>query len=219
MHARRCFPHCLIGMLVLGACASDRYTGSIGRDGSYVNRGYGFAVLLSKLEDRWAVPDQVNGFDSPIDVDGDGLIELDETRRIRRPTLRLESKTSSASISVDVLIFGKNNKDVTLDGIALLEIAKLSTQTSSTSSAAVQLENITVGSFPARVADVPPERRLVLIDVQDFIAEENQSRRQIFTVLLRAQEITTDLKRDLDLLLSTLAINRRGGSETAQEKW
>jgi hypothetical protein len=221
MHAGRRVSYRLILALAvsagMSACASDRYIGSIGRDGTYVNRGYGFAVLLTKIEDRWNVPDQVNGFDSPIDVDGDGLMELDETRHIRRPTLKLESKTSSASITIDVTILGKNNRNASFDGLALLELAKLAS-TSTTSSAAPSFEIRKLGGFPVRVAELP-EYRLALIDVEDFIAEENQTRRQIIKVLLRAKEITAGLRRDFDEVLGAMILNRKGGTETAQEKW
>src|SRR5688572_7728107 len=122
MHAGRRIPHCLMlasAALVVPACVNDRYVGSVGRDGAYVNRGYGFSVLLQKdaLNERWEIAGADDpGFDSPIDVDGDGLIEIDETRRIRRPLLRLWSKTSSASMSIDVAILGKNNAKTSLDG-------------------------------------------------------------------------------------------------------
>lgn len=202
----------LCAALCAAGCASDRYIGSIGRDGAYVNRGYGFTLLLNTLEDRWSVPAQVNGFDSPIDVDGDGKISIDENRRIRRPTLRLESKTSSASVAIDVLIFGKNNKDVPLEDLAHLELAKL------TATSSIALETLTIGTFPARIAQLP-NLRYAMIDVQDFSAEENQTRRQVFTVVMRAQEMSDALKKDFEVLLSALVLNRRAGAETAQEKW
>lgn len=222
MQFGRLLPHCLIALCASG-CASDRYTGSIGRDGAYTNRGYGFTVLLTQLEDRWAVSEQIRAFDSPIDVDGDGLVEIDETRRIRRPTLKLESKTSSAAINIDVAILGKNNKAVSLDGIALIEIAKLEIRTASvsTSSAATSANMVTaqIGGFPARVVDIPPDRRLALIDVDEFIAEESQTRRQIISVMLRARVMTAAIREDFESVLRALVINRRGGSETQQEKW
>ncbi len=208
----------ILAILSFGTgCVSDRYTGSVGRDGTYVNRGYGFTVQLSRLGDRWTMPAQISGFDSPIDVDGDGLIEVDETRRIRRPTLILEAKTSSASMTIDAFILGKNNKDASLEGLMLLELAQLA-NTSSTSTLAPSIDSRMLGTFPVLVAEAG-ERRLALIDVDQLIAEENQPRRQIFKVILRARELTAALREDHDLLLSAMVLSRRGGAETAQEKW
>jgi hypothetical protein len=163
------------------------------------------------------MPAQISGFDSPIDVDGDGLIEVDETRRIRRPTLILEAKTSSASMTIDAFILGKNNKDASLEGLMLLELAQLA-NTSSTSTLAPSIDSRMLGTFPVLVAEAG-ERRLALIDVDQLIAEENQPRRQIFKVILRARELTAALREDHDLLLSAMVLSRRGGAETAQEKW
>lgn len=213
----RAFLFSLLTTLSFGTgCVSDRYTGSVGRDGTYVNRGYGFTVQLSRLEERWAMPAQVKGFDSPIDVDGDGLLENDETRRIRRPTLILESRTSSATMTIDAFILGKNNKSVPLEGLMLLELSQL--RTASTATLAPVLESRMLATFPALISETG-DRRIALIDVDELIAEENQVRRQLLKVVLRARELTAALRADLDVLLSALTLSRRGGAETAQEKW
>jgi hypothetical protein len=60
---------------------------------------------------------------------------------------------------------------------------------------------------------------MAMIDVQGFIAEENMTRRQVVRVLLAAKELEPALVRDFDVLLEALVLNRRGGTETAQERW
>src|SRR5690348_17243005 len=93
---------CLLG---LSACVTDRYVGQIGHGGIYSNRGYGFAVLLTKdaLETRWNIIDPRNMknvpkaerptlHNEPIDLDGDGRSEMGETTRFMKPALVMYSR-------------------------------------------------------------------------------------------------------------------------------
>src|SRR5687767_421469 len=124
MHLGRRFPYRLILLTAVAGCTSPRYIGSIGRDGTYSNRGYGLAIRLDAggLGERWDPIDPTNTdrvpnrmrpkqATGPIDVDGDGLLQLTERTKHMEPTLRLLSRTSSvARIDVDVIILGGKNK-------------------------------------------------------------------------------------------------------------
>lgn len=227
--------------LVLSACASDRYVGSIGRDGTYANRGYGVSIALAEggLRERWDAIDPQNldaaaaavrptVHDEPLDLDGDGQLDMGETTRFLVPMLRLTSRTSTGAVmSVDVTILGKNNANVGLEALLLLELAKLDQlDTSSTApseavlapSAALQIPY----GYQVRIAEVSRRGRvfrIALVDQAELIAENGKKRRQIVRVLLAAPSLTDDLRRDQDLLLEHLYLGRRGGSTGAQESW
>src|SRR5207244_4246388 len=118
-----------------------------------------------------------------------------ETTHYLEPTLRLLSKTSSATgaqIAIDVQILGQKAKAYPLDDLILPEVRRL-TKTAST---AGPIEKREVGGYAARIAETPKTvtkdgiraYRIALIDHADFVAEEKVKRRQLVKVILSSQE-------------------------------
>lgn len=219
-------------------CVSDRYVGSIGRDGTYSNRGWGFGVRLNNggLDQRWQAidPEHLESappdlrpvvHDEPIDLDGDGVLEMSETTHYLTPTLVLASKTSSgAVISVEVAILGGSDVNLSIDGLVIPEIRRLA----GTSSVAIgPIARRRIGAmWDARIAEantkkrgLPYGYRVVLIDQRDFVAEENLTRRQLVQVVLAAPGITESLRRDLDTFVKAMFLSRFAGAATEQERW
>jgi hypothetical protein len=238
----RIFTVSMVGLLAAG-CVSDRYVGSVGPGGLYANRGYGFALRLhdSGLDSRWLLIDPANVdaaprnrrpivHDEPIDLDGNGNLDIGETTRYFTPTLRLLSKTSTyAEITLDVGIVHPKNKKSPIEDFVIPEVRELA----HTSSITGPLEaRVVSDTWETRVAETPPvlvmtahnvrqpmAYRLALIDQNDFVAEENIKRRQIVRVVLRAPEITPTLRDDFDQFLRALILNRVAGETTNQERW
>ena len=238
MHAGRRLPHRLIALLLLSGCTSPRYVGSIGRDGTYSNRGYGVAVRLSAggLPERWdaidpteadRVPRSMRPAEEtgPLDVDGDGLLQFTERTEHLTPTLRLLSRTSSvARIDVDVMILGGKNKTAPLDALMALQLkARAGTSTSAVGDAIANMKRRKVTpNFAARVAELERPTvfwRIALIDHDDFLAEEGIRRRQIVKVVLYAPRKSEAMIRDHERVLDALILNRRGSKETLREQW
>ncbi|MCK6549676.1 hypothetical protein L6R52_27820 [Myxococcota bacterium] len=245
MLARRQLPHRLIAAtlaaasaLALSACASDRYVGSLGRDLTYSNRGYGVALALGRggLTDRWTVidpadvdaaPEALRPFvrDEPIDLDGDGFVDLGETTRFHTPMLRLWSKTSTgAQLDVDVTIYGQNNTQVPLEGLLILELQKLGGASQgtlvSTSSITVASGNdVRIGELETNTAGTARALRIALVDQPIFQTEHETFRRQVVRVVLSAPALADALRRDHDLLLRGLFLARRGAEPDPRQKW
>ena len=260
MHAGRRFPHrlasgsrpgkarppafaryarCALLLLLLVGCTSPRYVGSIGRDGTYSNRGYGLAIRLSAngLGERWdpidpSDPDRVpkslrpkmrNG---PIDVDGDGFLQFTERQQHLDPALRLLSRTSSvARIDVDVLILGGVNKTAPIDALMALELKdRAGTSTTAVSGAIPKIRRRKVApNFDARVAEILTPKgfqRIALIDHEEFRGEEGITRRQLVKVVLSGVKTKVEgLAQDHERLLDGLILNTRGSTETVREQW
>lgn len=232
-----------LGLLLLGAaCASPRYVGSIGRNDVYSNRGFGVLVDLSKggVLSRWtaidpsdmdAVPvaQRPRRVREPLDLDGDGLLQVTEATVYYDPSLRLVSKTSSvAKMDLEVQILGENNETVPIDGLLGLEL-KRRAGTSSTAQAAafasIERRRLT-GDVDARVAEVrtridgaPRTVRLLLADVPDFLAEEGQTRRHIVRLELTAAELDAQMREDFDTVVAGMLLAPKGARTTTQEKW
>jgi hypothetical protein len=230
MHLGRQLPNRLapLAACALAACVSDRYVGSIGPDGVYSNRGYGFALRTNpdELATRWRVvdpphPEHQQIHDEPLDLNGDGELRFDENTHYLTPTLRFYSKTSTgASITFDVEILGGKSKTFALDDLVIPEVRHLT----KTASIAGQIEKRSVSTYDARLAETPKGAngwayRIVIIDHADFISEQERKRRQLYRIELAASEITDQMRADLDLLLSSLYLNHHAGEETTQEKW
>jgi hypothetical protein len=217
---------------------SDRYVGSIGPGGLYSNRGYGFALRLhdSGLDQRWLVIDPANPdaappnrrpvvHDEPLDLDGDGKLAIGETVHFLTPVLRLLSKTSTgAEITLDVDIVHPKNKKAPIEDFVIPEIRKLTR----TASIAGQIQQAMIGGiWDARIAESEPPPpgtqgtvyRIALIDQPELVAEEGIKRRQIVRVVLRAPQMTDALRKDLELFLGGLILNRFAGEQSDQERW
>lgn len=245
MHADRKLSHRLsarrlavvagLSLVVAAApgCVSDRYVGGLG-NGAYTNRGYGFTLRLDRdgLDTRWRVIDpqhpedappsaRVDVRDEPLDLDGDGELLLGETTRYLTPTLRLVSRTSSATdVSIDVEIMSGKSRKYPLDGLVLPEVRRRT----GTASIAGDLRARQVSGFEARVVETPPGPgrrvyRIAVIDQRDLIAEEGIRRRQLVKVVLAAPALTYQLRKDFDTILSALYLSRRAAEPTDQERW
>ncbi len=238
MHAGRRVPYRLTLLLLLAACGSPRYVGSIGRDGTYSNRGYGLAIRLEAdgLGERWEAIDpsaadraprgvRPKVDNSPLDIDGDGILTLTERQQHYVPTLRLLSRTSSvARIDVDVMILGGKNRKVPIDAVMALDLkARAGTSSAAVDRAIEGMQRTKIASsFDARVAElVTPRRftRVAVIDQGDLLAEQSLKRRQIVKVVLTAARRTDALVADHDRLLDAVILNRRSSSETVREQW
>lgn len=242
MHPRGLLPHRLIlaglALSALSACASPRYVGSIGRNDVYSNRGFGVLVDLSKggVLARWRAIDPDNATDvparvrpkrvrAPLDLDGDGLLEVSEATVFYEPTLRLVSKTSSvAKMDLEVQILGKNNLSAPLVGIlgaALNRYTETSSAARKQAFSSIQMVEI-AGTPEARVAEVktpPRAARLMIADVPDFVAEEKQTRRHVVRFTLTAPEIDDQMRADFDALVSGMVLAPKGAAESNRERW
>jgi hypothetical protein len=251
MHARRQLPNrvstrnvllALLASVLASACISDRYVGSIGRDGTYSNRGYGFAVLLllDGLDKRWTAidpafpqhaPDDLMQEirDEPIDLDGNGELDMGETTRFLVPTLRFVSTStpSEAEMYVDVAIIGGTAKDAPLDSLLIHELRRLArTSTSADHIVSTSTKETVSSSFDARIAEArAPEAaggkmyRVAVVDQNEFVAEQGVKRRQLIRVVLAAPELNAQLREDHNKVLRALVLNRKAGAETTQERW
>lgn len=239
MHARRRLPYRLaLAALLLTACTSPRYVGSIGRDGTYSNRGYGLAIRLQTdgLSERWEAIDpseldkaparmRPRMVTQPLDLDSDGHLQITERQTYTKPTLRLLSRTSSTAwIDVDVEILRGPNKTAPLDALLVRELKDLSITSSAAVDGAIAetTRRKVAPDFEARITEVrTPEgyHRIAIIDQSDFIAEEKIPRRQLVKVVLTADDREAQLVEDHDRLLDASILNRRGSSETLREQW
>ncbi|MBK8013370.1 MAG: hypothetical protein IPK13_18700 [Deltaproteobacteria bacterium] len=125
--------------IIASACGSQRYIGSIGRDRTYSNRGYGLALRLAPggLEERWLAIDPMAPSEVPeplrptrlhgrIDLDGNGELRFDEAVDHFSPTLRLLSRTSTAArMDLDVLVVARRYAKASLEAIAAGQTRKL----------------------------------------------------------------------------------------------
>lgn len=229
-----------LGLLTALGCTTPRYVGSVGRDGSYANRGFGLLVRTGPLLPRWKAldpgrPDEAppaHRFvlsEAPLDLNGDGFIELGETRKYAQPTLRLISRTSTTTvIDINVEILGGNASGAPLDAwvIGSLKSSNIKTSTAATDQAVATLSRLEVSGRPARVFEVGAFRegsrrvlRRALIDQSDFLSEEGARRRQVVAVDLWADVMTDSLRADHDTLLKSMVLAARGGRSTTQETW
>ena len=221
-------------LLLLGstACVSSRYVGSVGRDRSFVNRGFGFMVRLAHdslserfdavvAENRKRYPAAIRPreVEAPLDLDGDGFLDVTETTRHFLPALRLISRTSTAvRIDVDVQILSKKNASAPLDQIAMADLMKSMTSTTSTTTADALEARLVGTGFSAVVYEVEG-KRVALIDQPKFVAEEGIERRQLVRVTLVAPKIDDAWRREHESVLSALILNQRGSIESTKEEW
>ncbi|MEQ8274417.1 MAG: hypothetical protein RMA76_44970 [Deltaproteobacteria bacterium] len=225
----------LLLLVAAAACTSPRYVGSVGRDRTYVNRGYGFLVRLdhANLSERYdavtaenltAFPPAVRATlkEAPLDLDGDGFLDPTETTRFLEPALRLVSRTSSVvTIDVAVQIVPKRSKSVTLASMVASEHRMTTlggvTPRGGVLDTPVKTSTVTPG-FTAMTYEAPG-RVVTLVDMPEFRAEEGIKRRQIVRVTLSATRVTPALREDHAQVLKALILNRRGSFETTKEQW
>ncbi len=226
---------CFLVLALAAGCTSPRYVGSVGRDRTFVNRGYGFLVRLDHagLSERFdaltadnltAFPPRVRSAlkESPVDLDGDGFLDPTETTRHLDPALRLVSRTSTAVlIDVAVQIVPKRSKATSFDAMIREEYRLRAlggvTPRGGSLTPAVRTGTVAPG-FTSLTYEVPGEI-VTAIEQPEFRAEEGLSRRQIVRVILRASKVTPALREEHQNVLDALILNRRGSFETTQEQW
>ncbi len=228
----------LLAVLSIG-CASPRYVGSIGRDDVYSNRGFGLLVNLKAggVMSRWDALDPSNLEEvpprlrpkrvrEPLDLDGDGLLQVTEATVTYRPTLRLVSRTSSvAKMDLDVQILGSNNASVPLDALVGLDIKRLAgaNEVAVAESFGAITRVSLAGEVAGRVVEIQTEGgqqvRLLVADVSDFVGEEGQTRRHIIRLELSAKALNDEMRADFDHVVSGLMVAPRGAPLSKDEKW
>ncbi|MEL7372390.1 MAG: hypothetical protein AAFN74_25930 [Myxococcota bacterium] len=219
-------------------CGTQRYVGSIGRDGTYANRGYGFAIIVGRanLARRWVLLDpaklplrRTDGLPiptrDPIDIDGDGFYSVGEATLHFDPTVRLLSQTSTGAVAdIRVEVLSGPARDASLE--ALLQRAlNIWTGVPARIRQQALRRAITrkVKDRPAMVTTATSADRLhhvAVIDQGQVRAEENIRRRQLVTIHVYApQPADARLRDDFGALLDALVLNRKTAPETAREKW
>lgn len=231
-------------LLVLStACTTPRYVGSIVRDETFVNRGYGVVLRLSDsgVMARWQAFDpsdleagpagpRPKFSDSPLDLDADGKLDVLERTGHLDPPLRLVNKNDpGAIIDLEVQILGGADQTLPLDALIFRDLKRWIP----TSSAGIDLaikgrSNVDlVGSFKGRASELtvkdangqPQALRIAWIEQDGFLGEEGIERRQLVRVVLRAPTITDEHRADFAALLKHLLLSRRGSSTTNRETW
>ncbi len=232
---------CLLALCA--GCVSPRYIGSIGRDRTYSNRGYGLAVRLTEggLIERWAPvePDRIHRaptqarpetLSDPIDLDGDGRLDITERTQRQKPVLRLLHRTEpNAWLDLDVKILGGPERETSLEAVVASQIRPMVGTSSSALSQAldgvrsVKVEDQQGGAFEAKVAQFASKDgrfvRLAVIDQKRFRAEEGIFRRQIVKVTLRSRAKNEALNADHALFMKSVLLTRAGGRATTKENW
>ena len=220
----------------VGACATSRYVGSVGRDGTYANRGYGFALRLHGLSQRWTLLDPAKlpltptpGLPvpsrGPLDFDADGMLSVGESALHFDPVVRLESRTSTgARVDLRVEILSGPAKDATLDRL-LSRALKVWTRTPAASRqrAFLNATPVKLAGRPGRVTTATTARwrhHLAVIDQGQVISEERIRRRQLVTVHVYAPIPAPDhLRQDFDAVLRALILSRNTAPESVRERW
>lgn len=219
--------------LALGAsaCVSSRYVGSLGASGFYSNRGYGIAIDFTHADllDRWTVIDPVNpaaapaGFrlverELPLDLNADGTLHQDERVRFTDPTLRMLSKTSTASwIDLDMAILTGKAAKASLDDL----MATYLRDATGSVHDMTRWEKRKLGpDFDARVAEISESGlRMAVIDHSNFEAEDGVKRRQILQVVLRSDALNPQLRADHNFVLRAIALNAVADRQSRQERY
>ncbi len=242
MHTRRALLLASLLASTVAACASPRYVGSIGRNNTYSNRGFGVTVDLNSggVLSRWQALDpsdlkdvplavQPKRVREPLDLDGDGYLQITEATVLYRPALRLIARTSSvATMDLDVQILGSNNATVPLDalvGLDLKRYAGSSTAAVSQGFASIERTELT-GGVKARIAQVKahaeagqPSLQLLVADVPNFVSEEGLPRRHIVRLVLRAPTLTEQMRQDFKHVVAGLLVAPKGAPLSKDEQW
>ena len=223
----------------LVSCATSRYVGSVGRDGTYANRGFGFALRIKHrdLDQRWKLLDPAQlpltprpGLPiptrEPLDLDGDGMLSVGESTLHFRPALRLVSRTSTgARADLRVEILSGPAKDAGLDRLlsrALRIWTKMPTRIRQRAFQRAQERNL-IGGRKVRVATATSAawlHHLAVIDQGPVRVEERILRRQLVTVHVYApRPADPTVTTDFDHILGALILNRQAAAESVLERW
>lgn len=225
------------------ACTTPRYVGSLVRDETYVNRGYGVVLRLSDsgVLGRWQAFDPADlevgpagprpkFSEGPLDLDADGKLDvLERTGHVDPPLRLVATQDPSASIDLDIQILGGADAKLPLDALIFRDLKRWIP----TSSAGIDLAikgriNVElVGSFKGRATELtikdadgrPQAVRVAWVEQDGFLGEEGVERRQLVRLLLRSPAITEEQRADFGKLLQHLLLSRRGSSTTNRETW
>lgn len=191
--------------------------------------------------ERWAPvePDRLNRAPTqarpetrsdPIDLDGDGRLDITERTQRQKPVLRLLHRTEpDAWLDLDVKILGGPERETSLEAVVASQIRPMVGTSSSAFSQAldgvrsVKVEDQQGGAFEAKVAQFASADgrfvRLAVIDQKRFRAEEGIFRRQIVKVTLRSKSRNEALNADHALFMKSVLLTRAGGRATTKENW
>lgn len=233
-------PRRLAWLLIFASCApTGRYLGRLGDGPAYVNRGYGVVARVGELGARWWAFDPEHPERGPravaplrrndrIDLDGDGMLRLDEITPRYEPSFRMLSKTSTATrIELEVHILSEPEAStVTLRG--LLD-SELRSRGSSPEVSRVAIEGVEawalplartawVGSLPA-LRQQPGAMALALVEQPEFVAEDGLRRRQVVRILLHAPALVEPWLSDYRTFVTSLLASPSAGASTRSERW
>lgn len=221
------------------ACASSLYKGTLSRNSTYANRGFGIVLSASTLSERWWVFDPQNPDQGPsglapvekktrLDLDGDGFLRLDETTVHFEPTLRLMSREDPrAVIELDVDIIKRSDSEkVTAQQLFDDAVLRRTSDAKQTQRVLKSAETMELAfDRTALVATISSdsndqgEEQFALVDQPDFKASEGTPRRQVLWLSLRAPKLSASLKKDFNQLLRNLLVTPKAGPQTQKEKW
>lgn len=226
----------IFALLAASACTHDRYLGRVTPGGNYVNRGFGVVVPLGDLPERWQISDPEHPERSPvpvvlkeerIDLDGDGMLRLDELVARLDPPLELRSKTSTGArmtLEVEILSEPAASK-VTLRGLFDSEVRALAGNPTAQRLAIEGAERHQLGfereALWTRIIGVDGggAALLALVDQTGVVSEGGQPRRQLIRLRLTGPRLTPALERDHRWLMQHLTAGRESGRGTKDERW
>lgn len=228
---------CLLA--ALAACApTGRYLGRLAAGPTYVNRGFGLVVPLAALGERWWLFDPEDPERGPrqlaperkderIDLDGDGMLRLDELTSRYDPLYRLVSKTSSsARIEFEVhILSAPGSEGVTARALFDDQVRGRAGNPTAQRLAIESAQELDLGlGRGGYVTSVVGAKgggalRLALIEQPTFEAENGIARRQMIWVRLEAPVLRPAWVADYDALVSGILAATKSGQTTRSERW
>ncbi|MEO1232863.1 MAG: hypothetical protein AAFZ18_28615 [Myxococcota bacterium] len=233
----RFFFACLI---LTGGCApTGRYLGRLGDGPAYVNRGYGVVAPVGGLGARWWAFDPEHPERGPravapvrrndrIDLDGDGMLRLDEITPRYEPSFRMLSKTSSAArIELEVHILSEPEASkVTLRGLLDSELRSRAARPETARDAidgvqswALPLGRTALVGFLPALRSGPGALALALVEQPGFEAEDGLVRRQVVRVMLWAPQLADPWLADHRAFVTSMLASPSAGASTRSERW
>ncbi len=227
-----------VALLAALGCVGPRYGGAFDRSGTYVNRGYGLVLPVASIAERWWVFDPEHPNRGPpgltparpldrIDLDGDGMLRLDEFTPRYQPVLRLLARTATAArIELEVEILSEPAaSEVTLRGLFDSEVRSRAGNATAARLAITSAERLTLGlGREAWVTSIVGVKgggalRLALVDQPGFSAEPGRVRRQLVRLALIAPTLKPTWLNDHAELLRGLIAAQSAGPTPETEQW
>ena len=223
--------------LGLAGCAPTHHVGRLLPDGTYVNRGFGVVLPLEGLlaagweaVDPQLAPDDAQApqlVTERVDLDGDGMLRLDETIVRVAPALLLRSRTATATrIRLEIEIASEPEGDpAPLRGLFDARVKALAQDAEAARRALMDAETVELAlERPARVAPIEPARgggaiRLALVDQRGLDRPEGPPRRQLLWLRLDAPTLTPSVVTAHQSLLERLIAAREVGRGARTDRW